>query len=94
MGFDARWAPLRSVRQYKETSKEFQKARELYGDYNFWEFACGKMNDCCGHKWHRNGIKKPRTNRYPSLKGVDPKFLRNLRFSKKHNKKHPNVAAK
>ncbi|KAI2659519.1 60S ribosomal protein L29 [Labeo rohita] len=71
-------------------------------------------------KWHRNGIKKPRTNRYESLKGVrdvfilqsfaavsllhlnicnavkhklfwplavDPKFLRNMRFAKKHNKK-------
>uniref|UniRef100_A0A2R9A7D5 60S ribosomal protein L29 n=1 Tax=Pan paniscus TaxID=9597 RepID=A0A2R9A7D5_PANPA len=28
-------------------------------------------------KWHRNGIKK----------GVDPKFLRNMCFAKKHNKK-------
>uniref|UniRef100_A0A672VEW5 60S ribosomal protein L29 n=1 Tax=Strigops habroptila TaxID=2489341 RepID=A0A672VEW5_STRHB len=38
-------------------------------------------------KWHRNGIKKPRSHRYESLKGVDPKFLRNMRFAKKHNKK-------
>nr|XP_012314633.1 60S ribosomal protein L29-like [Aotus nancymaae] len=38
-------------------------------------------------KWHRNGIKKPRSQRYQSLKGVDPKFLRNMRFAKKHNKK-------
>ncbi|XP_049989417.1 60S ribosomal protein L29-like [Alexandromys fortis] len=38
-------------------------------------------------KWHRNGIKKPRSQRYESLKGVDPKFLRNIRFAKKHNKK-------
>ncbi|KAM9444291.1 large ribosomal subunit protein eL29 [Clarias gariepinus] len=38
-------------------------------------------------KYHRNGIKKPRTNRYESLTGVDPKFLRNMRFAKKHNKK-------
>ncbi|XP_029005527.1 60S ribosomal protein L29 [Betta splendens] len=38
-------------------------------------------------KAHRNGIKKPRSHRYESLKGVDPKFLRNLRFAKKHNKK-------
>ncbi|XP_038936551.1 large ribosomal subunit protein eL29-like [Rattus norvegicus] len=37
-------------------------------------------------KWHRNGIKKPRSQRYKSLKGVDPKFLRNMHFSK-HNKK-------
>ncbi|KAI3639542.1 hypothetical protein MIR68_002236 [Amoeboaphelidium protococcarum] len=33
-------------------------------------------------KAHRNGIKKPQRNRYPSLKGVDPKFLRNQRFAK------------
>ncbi|XP_037056353.1 60S ribosomal protein L29-like [Peromyscus leucopus] len=38
-------------------------------------------------KWHRNGIKKPRSKRYQSLKGVDPKFLRNMRFAKKQNKK-------
>nr|XP_058946210.1 uncharacterized protein LOC131774218 [Pocillopora verrucosa] len=41
-----------------------------------------------GHKWHRNGIKKPKKQRFPSLKGVDPKLLRNLRFAKKHNKRH------
>ncbi|ORY50756.1 large subunit ribosomal protein 29, partial [Rhizoclosmatium globosum] len=33
-------------------------------------------------KAHKNGIKKPKTNRYPSLKGVDPKFLRNQRYAK------------
>ncbi|XP_059251429.1 large ribosomal subunit protein eL29-like [Mustela nigripes] len=37
-------------------------------------------------KWHRNGIKKPRSQRYESLKEVDPKFLRNMRFAKKHKK--------
>ncbi|XP_036152964.1 60S ribosomal protein L29-like [Myotis myotis] len=37
-------------------------------------------------KWHRNGIKKPQSQRYESLKGVDPKFLRNMHFAKKHNK--------
>jgi large subunit ribosomal protein L29e len=36
-------------------------------------------------KAHKNGIKKPRDNVHKSLKGMDPKFLRNLRFSKKHN---------
>ncbi|XP_012303632.1 large ribosomal subunit protein eL29-like [Aotus nancymaae] len=38
-------------------------------------------------KRHRNGIKKPRSQRYESLRGVDPKFLRNMGFAKKHNKK-------
>ncbi|XP_050997676.1 60S ribosomal protein L29-like [Acomys russatus] len=37
-------------------------------------------------KWHRNGIKKPRSQRYKSLKGVDPKFLRKMCFAKKHKK--------
>nr|XP_043878921.1 60S ribosomal protein L29 [Solea senegalensis]BAF98680.1 ribosomal protein L29 [Solea senegalensis] len=45
-------------------------------------------------KAHRNGIKKPGTNRYESLKGVDPKFLRNMRFAKKHNKKGLKAARK
>ena len=34
-------------------------------------------------KAHRNGIKKPRRQRYSSLLGVDPKFLRNARRSAK-----------
>ncbi|KAJ1727998.1 60S ribosomal protein L29 [Coemansia biformis] len=34
-------------------------------------------------KAHRNGIKKPKTYRHPSLKGVDSKFLRNQRFAKR-----------
>ncbi|XP_055451070.1 60S ribosomal protein L29-like [Psammomys obesus] len=38
------------------------------------------------HKWHRNGIKKPYSQTYKSLKGVDPKFLNNMRFAKKHKK--------
>lgn len=28
-----------------------------------------------------NSIKKPKTNRYPSLKGTDPKFRRNHRYA-------------
>ncbi|BFZ60731.1 60S ribosomal protein L29 [Saitoella coloradoensis] len=32
-------------------------------------------------KAHRNGIKKPKTNKYPSQKGVDPKFKRNQRYA-------------
>ena len=29
------------------------------------------------NKNHRNGIKKPKQQRYRSTEGVDPKFLRN-----------------
>uniref|UniRef100_A0A646QDB0 60S ribosomal protein L29 n=1 Tax=Hemiscolopendra marginata TaxID=943146 RepID=A0A646QDB0_9MYRI len=38
-------------------------------------------------KAHRNGIKKPKTFRKPSTRGVDRKFLRNLKFARKHNLK-------
>eukprot|EP00341_Mesodinium_pulex_P008512 CAMPEP_0116918310 /NCGR_PEP_ID=MMETSP0467-20121206/19692_1 /TAXON_ID=283647 /ORGANISM="Mesodinium pulex, Strain SPMC105" /LENGTH=58 /DNA_ID=CAMNT_0004595629 /DNA_START=38 /DNA_END=214 /DNA_ORIENTATION=+ len=38
-------------------------------------------------KAHKNGIKKRSKFQTLSLKGMDPKFLRNLRMSKKHNKK-------
>ncbi|CAL1279827.1 unnamed protein product [Larinioides sclopetarius] len=38
-------------------------------------------------KDHRNGIKRPSRFRKESMKGVDPKFLKNLKFSRKHNKK-------
>ncbi|KAJ4955839.1 hypothetical protein NE237_012622 [Protea cynaroides] len=39
------------------------------------------------HKAHRNGIKKPKRHRHTSTKGMDPKFLRNQRYARKHNKK-------
>uniref|UniRef100_G1TIX2 60S ribosomal protein L29 n=1 Tax=Oryctolagus cuniculus TaxID=9986 RepID=G1TIX2_RABIT len=38
-------------------------------------------------KWHRNGIKKSQSQRHESLKGVDSKFLMNMHFAKKYNKK-------
>ncbi|XP_009789604.1 PREDICTED: 60S ribosomal protein L29-1-like [Nicotiana attenuata] len=37
------------------------------------------------YKAHRNGIKKPRKHRHSSTKGMDPKFLRNQRYARKHN---------
>eukprot|EP00027_Filamoeba_sp_ATCC50430_P002423 CAMPEP_0168556696 /NCGR_PEP_ID=MMETSP0413-20121227/9021_1 /TAXON_ID=136452 /ORGANISM="Filamoeba nolandi, Strain NC-AS-23-1" /LENGTH=59 /DNA_ID=CAMNT_0008587661 /DNA_START=86 /DNA_END=265 /DNA_ORIENTATION=+ len=39
-----------------------------------------------GHKNHRNGIKKPQKYAARPQKGMDPKFLRNQRWAKKHNK--------
>ncbi|UJR16265.1 hypothetical protein I4U23_003172 [Adineta vaga] len=36
-------------------------------------------------KDHRNGIKRPISQRFPSLSGVDPKYVRNLKFTKHHN---------
>ena len=34
-------------------------------------------------KAHKNGIKKPKRQRYASLEGVNPKFLRNMRRAQK-----------
>lgn len=34
-----------------------------------------------------NSIKKQKKQKYSSTKGMDPKFLRNQRYCKKHNKK-------
>nr|ABR87315.1 large subunit ribosomal protein 29 [Koerneria sp. RS1982] len=55
-----------------------------------------KSKNHTGHnqnrKDHRNGIKRPQKQRYMSMKGVDPKFLKNLRFAKKHNKNAPAVS--
>ncbi|KAL9959664.1 hypothetical protein ACROYT_G033004 [Oculina patagonica] len=74
----------------------------LFNNLGFWR-DCSQLNMAKsknhtnhnqGHKWHRNGIKKPKKQRFPSLKGVDPKFLRNLRFSKKHNKGNGGKAVK
>ncbi|KAI6692941.1 hypothetical protein NL676_020651 [Syzygium grande] len=39
------------------------------------------------YKAHKNGIKKPRRHRHTSTKGMDPKFLRNQRYARKHNQK-------
>jgi len=36
-------------------------------------------------KHHRNGIKKPMAHRHESNKGVDRKFLRNMKRSRKQN---------
>ncbi|XP_042410543.1 60S ribosomal protein L29-1-like [Zingiber officinale] len=45
------------------------------------------------YKAHRNGIKKPKKHRHTSTKGMDPKYLRNLRYSRKHNELNKKAAA-
>uniref|UniRef100_A0A673X4E5 60S ribosomal protein L29 n=1 Tax=Salmo trutta TaxID=8032 RepID=A0A673X4E5_SALTR len=54
-------------------------------------YRCGTIH-LVTRKAHRNGIKKPRPDRYESMKGVDPKFMKNMRFAKKHNKKGQKTA--
>ncbi|KAI0165807.1 peroxisomal carrier [Xylariaceae sp. FL1272] len=60
-------------------SQQLAKAAELAAK------AKAKSKNSSQHnqskKAHRNGIKKPKTNRYPSLKGTDPKFRRNHRYA-------------
>ncbi|GAY35739.1 hypothetical protein CUMW_018160, partial [Citrus unshiu] len=45
------------------------------------------------YKAHKNGIKKPKKHRHTSTKGMDPKFLRNQRYARKHNKQGGESAA-
>ncbi|KAB1266757.1 60S ribosomal protein L29 [Camelus dromedarius] len=49
------------------------------------KWKCHITHNQC-RKWHRNGIKNLQSQRYEPLKGVDPKFLRNMRFVKKHKR--------
>ena len=37
-------------------------------------------------KAHRNGIKKPSKKKCEALLGCDAKFVKNMRFAKKHNR--------
>ncbi|KAH7313251.1 peroxisomal carrier [Stachybotrys elegans] len=63
----------RNLRSSSIRQPEFQRA------------AMAKSKNSSQHnqsrKAHRNGIKKPKTSRYPSLKGTDPKFRRNHRHA-------------
>ena len=44
-------------------------------------------------KDHRNGIYRPKKNRKESMKGVDQKFLKNLKYSKANNKSRAELIA-
>lgn len=43
-------------------------------------------------KHHRNGIKKPKRLRNESMKGCDPKMVKNLKYSRKNNKTKAQLA--
>ena len=42
-------------------------------------------NNNQSRKAHRNPTRKPSRKTQYKMKGMDPKFLRNLKFAKKHN---------
>lgn len=44
-------------------------------------------------KDHRNGIYKPKKLLKQSMKGVDQKFLKNLKYSRAHNKSRAELIA-
>lgn len=44
-------------------------------------------------KDHRNGLYKPKKSRKESMKGVDQKFLKNLKYSRAHNKPRSELIA-
>lgn len=54
-------------------------------DSHYASFALGQNHTAHNQtrKAHRNGIKKPKKQRYSSRKGMDPKFLRNQKFAMK-----------
>ena len=45
-------------------------------------------------KHHRNPTRKPNTKQKIKMKGMDPKFLKNLKFAKKHNLNKTQLAKK
>uniref|UniRef100_A0A8C9JS76 60S ribosomal protein L29 n=1 Tax=Panthera tigris altaica TaxID=74533 RepID=A0A8C9JS76_PANTA len=45
-------------------------------------------------KRHRNGTKKPQSQKYEFLRGRELKFLKNMRFAEKHSKKRPKKTQK
>ncbi|KAI3738004.1 hypothetical protein L2E82_28022 [Cichorium intybus] len=82
-GFKKRRRPHIFVSVYRETliseAAAKQRVREMAKSKNHTAHNQS-------HKAHRNGIKKPRKHRHTSTKGMDPKFLRNQRYARKHNK--------
>ena len=42
-------------------------------------------NNNQNRKHHRNPTRKPSTKQQIKMRGMCPKFLRNLKFAKKHN---------
>ncbi|CAI5979600.1 unnamed protein product [Closterium sp. NIES-64] len=97
------WVELRNrLAMWKENisnvSRVAQSAR-LSGSLGprgspFSEAAMAKSKNHTAHnqtyKQHKNGIKKPKKHRYSSTLGMDAKFVRNMRYSRKgnvHNKK-------
>ena len=45
-------------------------------------------------KNHRNPTRKPSTKQKLKLKGMDPNFVRNMKFAKKHNLNKHQIAKK
>jgi len=54
-----------------------------------WIHTMAKSKNHTNHnqnrKHHRNPTRKPSTKQRIKMKGMDPKFLKNLKFAKKHN---------
>ena len=75
------------------TNKKSKYCIKRYLTHNlpFFFFQIQQQKNTCAHnnshKAHANGIKKKKRTKYVSTKGMDPKFLRNQKFSKKYNSK-------
>ncbi|CAK9027274.1 60S ribosomal protein L29, partial [Durusdinium trenchii] len=93
-GGDARSmsAVAHQARALAERERTRQQTRQgLRGEQEAGRMVKQKLHTARNQtvKAHRNnGLKKFRKDKFRSQKGMDPKFLRNLRFAKKHNNKN------
>ncbi|XP_027902295.1 60S ribosomal protein L29-1 isoform X1 [Vigna unguiculata] len=82
---------------YKSTKPSLKNPSRLICASTFSSVEMAKSKNHTAHnqsyKAHKNGIKKPKRHRHTSTKGMDPKFLRNQRYARKHNKKSGETAS-
>ncbi|GFS54129.1 hypothetical protein NPIL_651591 [Nephila pilipes] len=71
----------------KMDSKPHQKAGRKFLRKLQMAKSKNHTNHNQNRKDHRNGIMRPKRFRKESMKGVCPKFLKNLKYARKHNKK-------
>ncbi|CAN9127129.1 unnamed protein product [Alternaria alternata] len=65
----------------KNSSQHNQSKKNHRNGYASPSSIARAMNPRIVHLQREGSIKKPKTHRYPSLKGTDPKFRRNHRHA-------------
>ena len=70
----------------KKRTPNFQKLRKEQYQYKMAK-SKNHTNKNDSNKQHRNGIKKAKNYKHQSNKGVDPKFIRNMKYARAGNAK-------